>query len=219
MASIVFPRSIPGTFSLLGTEPVATIISSASRVSSISLVISVFSLTSMFRSVSSLIYHSISFLSCFLKSGAAAAKNTPPNISLFSYRVTSWPRILHRRATSIPPMPPPMTAIFFFIEAGWRAIFSSFIVTGLSAQEPIRPKPQGLPLKWLMAKQPLWHAMHGRIFSSFPSRTLSHHCGSANNCLAMPIPSTAPLSIAHTAVSGSFIFPAQTTGIFTKCLI
>ena len=160
----------------------------------------------------------MSFLSISLNSGAAAARNTPPSSPSFSYRVTLCPRRARRRAASMPPIPPPTTATFFAFSAGFSSSSFSRKVTGFRAQRPICPvMPQERPLYRVTGKQPLWQAMQGRMSSRSPARTLSHQSGSHRSCRATPTPSTLPLATASAAISGSFMRPAQITGMVTNC--
>ena len=74
--------SAPGTLSILALLPVATITSSALR--EVVSFTSVLNFISMPRSFISFSYHFMSSRSFSLNSGAAAAMNTPPSLSLFS---------------------------------------------------------------------------------------------------------------------------------------
>src|SRR5699024_7561151 len=98
--------------------------------------------------VTSRAYQASSARSFSLKEGAAAAWNTPPRRSLFSYSVTLWPRRAQARADSIPPMPPPMTAISLGAAAGVSRYLRDCIVVGLRAQ---RAMPRVSPKDWALA--------------------------------------------------------------------
>ena len=125
------PFSKPFTLSLRGVAPVATITSSASRLSTSVMV--VLNLIVMPRSCISFLYHSIKALSLSLKSGADAAINTPPSLSVFSYIVTLCPLRASTLADSIPPIPPPITATFLTFLVGTILYFLVCIVLGFNA--------------------------------------------------------------------------------------
>src|SRR5699024_8195241 len=155
----VMVLSKPGMGIFLGTEPVATIISSKPPRVLMSL-ISVLTRTSMPVRAISFLYHSMSCLSFSLKDMEEAVMNRPPRRSVFSKMTGLWPRRFSTRAHSMPPMPPPITATFLGLVVGTIVYLLCCIVGGVRAQrarcmESHRGCRLFVPLYLAMLKQPL----------------------------------------------------------------
>ena len=213
-------RSAPGTGRVFGWAPVAitTISASNASISSISRP----RCTAAPHASSFLRYQAKSSLSFSLKDMAAAALNTPPNRSVFSYRSTLCPRYAAWMAVSMPPMPPPITAMRLGFLAGALLYFVSLLVQGFNTHRPISTcmgsMSVPLPFRPLKVKHAPWQAMQGCTSSSRPSLILVTYSGSHSSCRPTPMASIRPAAMDSAAASGCRR-PAQTTGLVVNFLM
>ena len=172
--------SKPGIVGIvLGTEPVATITSSKSPRTPISLT-SVLSLTGIPASLISRLYQLSSSLSFSLNVIEEAVMNIPPSSPSFSKIVGLCPRFVSTSAHSIPPIPPPMMATFLGLRVGTILYLWLCIVVGFRAQRARCSESSsfcrlGVPLNLAKLKQPLWQRIQGLISSLRPVLSFVTH--------------------------------------------